>query len=70
MNIDSAEASVIARSEDGVRVHAMTGNWRVIVAKRGERHASWYFNVLDDPRIAEALMLDAYRRLSIWETEK
>lgn len=65
--LNSAEAAVIRRSIDGVRTHDMTGGWRVIVAKHGEHHATWYYHVNDDPRIAVALGREATRRLDIWK---
>lgn len=63
----SAERAVIDRSAEGVRTHDMTGGWRVIVAKHGERHATWYYHVNDDARIAVALEREAHRRMAVWE---
>lgn len=63
----SADRAVIDRSAEGVRTHDMTGGWRVIVAKHGEHHATWYYHVADDARIAVALEREAYRRLSVWQ---
>lgn len=65
--LNSAEAAVIRRSTEGVRTHDMTGGWRVIVAKHGEHHATWYYHINDDARIASALESEAQRRLAMWE---
>ena len=69
-HIDSAEEDVVRRAVPGVTVHSMTGNWRVIVAKHGEHTATWYFNVLDDPHIAELLKREAHRRLAAWQSKE
>lgn len=67
MTKQSAEAAFIARSADGVTDHDMGTGWRVIVARRGERCATWYYHVNDDARLPQALMRDAQRRLAMWE---
>lgn len=63
----SAERAAIDRSREGVHTHDMTGGWRVIVAKHGERHATWYYHINDDKRIAIALECEAHRRLAMWK---
>jgi hypothetical protein len=45
----------------------MTGGWRVIVAKHGEHHATWYYHINDDKRISAALEREAHRRFAMWE---
>lgn len=65
--LNSAEAAVVRRSDDGVRAHDMTGGWRVIVAKHGEHHATWYYHINDDKRISAALEREAHRRFAMWE---
>lgn len=40
----SAEQSAIAAAKDGVSDHAMTGAWRVIIARKGERARTWYYH--------------------------
>lgn len=65
--LNSAEAAVIRRSTDGVCTHDMTGGWRVIVAKNGEHHATWYYHINDDARVAAALEREAQRRFAMWE---
>lgn len=66
----SAEQAIVGRSPDGVRSHDMGTGWHVIVAKRGEKHATWYFHSNDDPRIAAALEREAHRRFAMWEAVK
>lgn len=65
----SAENAIIARSPDGVTNHDMGTGWRVIVARRGERVATWYHHVNDDKRLAESQMRDAERRFISWQRE-
>lgn len=45
----------------------MGTGWRVIVAKHGERSATWYYHVNDDKRLPGALMREAERRFSHWK---
>lgn len=63
----SAERAIIDQSGEGVRVHDMTGGWRVVVAKHGEHHATWYYHINDDKRLAGALEREAHRRLAMWK---
>lgn len=66
----SAEQAIVARSQDGVREHDMGTGWHVIVAKLGERHATWYFHANDDRRIAFALRREAERRFAAWSARE
>lgn len=62
----TAEQAIISRSPDGVREHDMGTGWTVIVAKSGEKHATWYYHNADDPRIGQALRKEADRRYAMW----
>jgi hypothetical protein len=62
----SAEQAVISRSPDGVSDHEMTSGWRVIVARKGERCATWYYHSNDDKRLPSALRIEAERRFTAW----
>lgn len=66
---ESAEAAVIARADDGVSDHEMTSGWRVIVARRGERSATWYYHSNDDARHRSALRAEAERRYFMWSSK-
>lgn len=46
----SADQAAIARSPEGISEHAMTGAWRVIIARAGEAARTWYFHENDDQR--------------------
>lgn len=65
----SAERAAIDCSPEGVRIHDMNGGWRVIIAKHGDDHATWYYHVNDDARIAVALQREAHRRFGIWKAK-
>lgn len=62
----SAEAVVVSRAPDGVSDHEMTSGWRVIVARCGERCATWYYHTNDDSRHRVALKAEAERRFHMW----
>lgn len=66
----SAEKAIVARSPDGVTTHDMGTGWHVIVAKCGERRATWHYHTNDDARIALALKREAERRFAMWEASK
>ena len=52
----SAEQSAIKRApENGASDHAMTGNWRVIIARKGEKARTWYYNANDPDCFKTAL---------------
>jgi hypothetical protein len=51
----SAEQSTIARSPEGLSEHAMTGAWRVIIARKGEKARTFYFSDNDDARHKDAV---------------
>lgn len=57
----SAEQSAAARAPIGVSDQAMTGDWRVIIARVPERYVAYYYHVNDDARITRALKLQADR---------
>ncbi len=61
MSKKTAEESAVERAEMGVNEYSMTGAWRVIVARTFERHATYYFNENDHPRLKKALMAQAQR---------
>lgn len=65
----SAEQAITDRSRDGVHTHDMTGGWRVVVAKHGDHHATWYYHINDDERIGVALEREAHRRLAAQHAE-
>jgi len=62
----SAEAAARARAPDGVSDYEMTSGWRVIVARRGERCATWYYHTNDAPRHQAAIRAEAERRYYSW----
>lgn len=62
----SAEKTIIANAPSGVSDHDMGTGWRVIVARYGERAATWYYHVNDDPRIRKGILADAERRYARW----
>lgn len=51
----SADEAVKVRAPLGVSEHAMTGAWRVIVARRPDQARSFYYDCNDDPRLLNAL---------------
>jgi len=57
----SADAAVRSRAPLGVSEHAMTGAWRVIVARTHSAARTYYFHENDDSRIAAALRTAAER---------
>lgn len=50
----SAEQATIRKSPEGVSEHAMTGAWRVLIARKGEKARTFYFSENDDPRHKDA----------------
>jgi hypothetical protein len=59
----SAEKSAVARSPLGVSDQAMTGPWRVIIARVPDRYVAYYYHEGDDQRLKKALSLQAERWL-------
>lgn len=57
----SAEQAAVARSPIGVSDEAMTGAWRVIIARVPDRYVTYYYHENDDARLRAALQLQAER---------
>ena len=65
----SAEQAAVARSPIGVSDEAMTGAWRVIIARVPgviiarvpDRYVTYYYHENDDARLKAALKLQAER---------
>ena len=57
----TAEQSAIARAGIGVSDEAMTGAWRVIIARTPDRYVAYYYHENDDIRIKAALKRQAER---------
>ncbi len=57
----SAEQAAVARAPLGVSDEAMTGAWRVIIARAPDRYVTYYYHQNDDPRLKKALTLQAER---------
>jgi hypothetical protein len=64
MPFKSAEQSKIDISPLGISEHAMTGQWRVIIARREDKARTWYYAENDAPIFAEALRMQAQRWLN------
>ena len=57
----TAEQSTVARAPIGVSDEAMTGAWRVIIARVPDRYVTYYYHENDDARLRVALKLQAER---------
>jgi hypothetical protein len=57
----TAEQAAIARAGLGVSDHAMTGAWRVIIARKPEHARTWYYHAGDHSRQILALQNAAAR---------
>ena len=57
----SAERAAVARAPLGVSDEAMTGAWRVIIARVPDRYVAYYYHENDDARLRAALQLQAER---------
>ena len=57
----TAEQAAVARAPIGVSDEAMTGAWRVIIARVPERYIAYYYHENDDARLKAALKLQAGR---------
>ena len=56
----TAEQSAVARAPIGVSDEALTGGWRVIIARVPDRYVACYYHE-DDARLRVALKLQAER---------
>ena len=52
---------VVARAPIGVSDEAMTGAWRVIIARVPDRYVTYYYHENDDARLRLALRAQAER---------
>ncbi len=57
----TAEQAAVARAPIGVSDQAMTGAWRVIIARVPDRYVTYYYHENDDARLKVALMAQAER---------
>ena len=57
----TAEQAAVARAPIGVSDEAMTGAWRVIIARVPDRYVAYYYHKNDDARLRVALKLQAER---------
>ena len=57
----TAEQAAVARAPIGVSDEAMTGAWRVIIARVPDRYVTYYYHENDDARLRGALKLQAER---------
>ena len=57
----TAEQAAVARAPIGVSDEAMTGAWRVIIARVPGRYVAYYYHENDDARLRVALKLQAER---------
>ncbi len=57
----TAEQAAVARAPIGVSDEAMTGAWRVIIARVPDRYVAYYYHNNDDARLKPALKLQAIR---------
>ena len=65
----SAERGAAMRAQLGVSDQAMTGAWRVIIARAPDRYRAWYYHENDDPRLKTALQVIAERWLAAQKGE-
>ncbi len=63
----TAERSAVARAPIGVSDEAMTGEWRVIIARVPNRYVTYYYHENDDARLKAALKLQAERWIASHE---
>jgi len=63
----TAEQSAVARAPIGVSDEAMTGAWRVIIARVPDRYATYYYHENDDARLKVALRVQAERWIASHE---
>jgi len=57
----TAEQAAVARAPIGVSDEAMTGAWRVIIARVPDRYVTYYYHENDHPRLRLALRARAER---------
>ncbi len=63
----SAEQAALARSPIGVSDQAMTGAWRVIIARVPDRYVAYYYHENDDARFRVALRAQGERWIASHE---
>jgi len=63
----TAEQAAVARAPIGVSDEAMTGAWRVIIARVPDRYMAYYYHENDDARLRVALKLQADRYVASHE---
>ena len=63
----AAERSAVARAPIGVSDEAMTGAWRIIIARAPNRYVTYYYHENDDARLKAALKLQAERWIASQE---
>ena len=63
----SAEQAAVARAPLGVSDEAMTGAWRVIIARAPERYVAYYYHENDDAHLKMALRDQAERWIASHE---
>ena len=63
----TAEQSAVARAPIGISDQAMTGAWRVIIARLPDRYVAYYYHENDDARLKAALNLQAERWIASHE---
>ena len=66
----TAEQSAVARAPIGVSDVAMTGAWRVIIARVTGRYVAYYYHAGDDVRLKEALTRQAERWIEAQTQER
>ena len=65
----TAEQAAVARAPIGVSDEAMTGAWRVIIARvPDDRYMAYYYHENDDARLKAALKLQAERWIASHES--
>jgi hypothetical protein len=63
----TAEHSAVARAPLGISDEAMTGAWRVIIARVPDHYVAYYYHENDDKRLRAALKLQAERWIASHE---
>ncbi len=61
------ERQITGRAPDGVSSHEATSGWHVVVARKGDRLATWYHHINDDPRLKAGQLRQAERVYASWE---
>jgi hypothetical protein len=63
----TAERAGVARAPLGISDEAMTGAWRVIIARVPDHYVAYYYHENDDKRLRAALKLQAERWIASHE---